>query len=373
MNVKQVNLGNKKEVEAFIHFPFELYRDHLLWVPPLLGGIRSALNPESHPSYQHTEAAFFTAQSGSEILARVGVAQNHRHNEYTKTRKAFFCFFEVTNDQQAANGVFERAVVWAKKRGLEMIIGPRGLIGSDGSGILVEGFEHPPALNVPYNYPYYDSLVTNFGFKKDTQHYSGFIDLTTYQFPERIFDMAEKIRTRGGFSIKSFHSTKELLAWAPRALEVHRTAFVNNHEYYPPTEGESQSIIDDLLSVADPRLIKLILHGEDVVGFILAYPNINEGIRKAKGGLWPFGWYHLLQAKKKSKWVDVNGLGILPEFRGMGSNALLYLELVKTIKELGYEHLEAVMVDENNFRSKSDNLTMGVTFYKTHRCYEMLI
>lgn len=195
--------------------------------------------------------------------------------------------------------------------------------------------------------------------------------MTTYQFPERIFEMAEKIRKRGGFSIKSFDSTKELLAWAPRALEVHRKAFVNNHEYYPPTEGESQSIIDDLLSVADPRLIKLILHGEDVVGFILAYPNINKGIRKAKGSLWPFGWYHILQAKKKSKWVDVNGLGILPEFRGMGSNALLYLELVRTIKELGYEHLEAVMVDENNYRSKSDNLTMGVNFYKTHRCYEM--
>jgi hypothetical protein len=146
MDVKQVNVGNKKEVEAFIHFPFDLYRDHPLWVPPLLGGIRSALNPGSHPSYQHTDAAFFTAQSGGEILARVGVAQNHRHNEYTKTNKAFFCFFEAADDQQAVNAVFERAVDWAKKRSLDLIIGPRGLIGSDASGILVEGFEHPPSL-----------------------------------------------------------------------------------------------------------------------------------------------------------------------------------------------------------------------------------
>lgn len=371
MEVRQLDIRNKKEVNAFIRFPFNLYKDHPLWVPPLLNGVRSSLDSDSHPSYRHSEAAFFTAQSEGQMLARVGVVQNHRHNEYTKTNKAFFCFFEATQDQQAVNGVFERAGDWAKARGLDMLIGPRGLIGSDASGILVEGFDHPPALNVPYNYPYYDELVTNFGFVKDTQHYSGFIDLTTYQFPERIFEMAEKIRKRGGFTIKSFSTTKELLAWAPRALEVHRKAFINNHEYYPPTEEESRSIVSDLLGVADPRLIKLILHGEDVVGFILAYPNINAGIRRAKGEVWPFGWFHLMRAKQQTKWVDVNGLGILPEFRGMGSNALLYLELVRTLKDLGYEHLEAVMVDEKNYRSKSDNLTMGVTFNKTHRCYEL--
>lgn len=371
MEIRQLNPQNKKEVDRFIRFPFDLYREDPLWVPPLLGGMRSALNPNAHPSYQHSEAAFFTAEADGGILARLGVVHNRRHNEYTRTKKAFFCFFEAADDAQAAAGVFDAAIGWAKKRGLELLIGPRGLIGSDASGVLVEGFEHPPAMNVPYNYPYYDKLVTGVGFKKDTQHYSGFIDLTTYRFPDRIFEMAEKIRRRGGFSIKSFETVKELLAWAPRALDIHQKTFMDNHEYYPPTEGESRSIVNDLLSVADPRLIKLILRGEQVVGFVLAYPDINAGIRKAGGELWPFGWAHLMRAKKTTKWVDVNGLGILPEYRGMGSNALLYFELVKTMQALGYEHLEAVMVDENNYRSKSDNLTMGVNFYKTHRCYEL--
>lgn len=370
MQIRQINVGRGRDVLAFIQFPFELYKDHPLWVPPLVAGMRSALDPGGHPAYEHTEAAFFVAESEGQVLARVMTVHNHRHNQHTGTKTAFFSFFEAADDEQAVASLFEAAFSWMRQQGLRHVIGPRGLIGSDSSGVLVEGFEHPPALNVPWNFPYYDHLIKRIGFEKDTQHYSGFIDLTQYQFPERIFEIVDKVKQRGEFTVKSFRNKRELLEWAPYTLEVHRKAFIHNHEYYPPTERESQSIINDLLLVADPRLIKLVLQAGEVVGFVLAYPNINEGIRRARGSMWPLGWVHILRAKRRTKWADVNGLGILPEKRGLGSNALLYAELLKSLREGGYEHLEAVMVDENNYRSKSDNLTMGVTFYKTHRCYK---
>ncbi len=371
MRVRQIDVNDVRDVRAFIRLPFTLYKNHPLWVPPLIGSMKAALDTQHHPAYQHTAAAFYVVEEEGQVLARAAAIHNQRHSAHTGQKTAFFGFFEAAEDQTAVNALFDTLRGWARQRGLTRLIGPRGLLGSDAGGVLVEGFEHPPALNVPYNYAYYDALLQGAGFIKDTQHYSGYIDLRNYQFPEKISRVVEKIQQHGTYRLKSFSSMQELLEWAPRALEVHRQAFVNNHEYFPPSESEAQQIISDLASVADPRLIKLVTHGEQVVGFILAYPNINAGIRQARGRLWPLGWYHLLRAKKQTRWLDVNGLGILPEERGMGSNTLLYAGLLESALALGYEHLEAVMVDENNYRSKADNLTMGVTFYKTHRCYQM--
>ena len=371
MQIREIDVNDKTDIRRFVYFPFELYRNHPLWSPPFVSGMFSALDPNGHPSRKHIDAAFFIAESDGQVIARVAAVHNHRHSEFTGKETAFFSFFEAYDDSRATQMLFEAAFAWMRARGLIKVIGPRGLVGSDAGGVLVDGFAHPPAMNVPWNYDYYDRLIKAAGFVKDTQHYSGYIDLTTYQFPERVLEMLEKLKKRSSLSVKSFTNKKELLTWAPRALNVHRRAFINNHEYYPPTEQESAMIIDDLMLVADPHLIKMAVQDDEVIGFILAYPDINNGIRRAKGRIWPFGWVHIYREKHRTRWVDVNGLGILPEKRGLGCNALLYMELLKSLKERGFEHLEAVMVDENNYRSKSDNLTMGVNFYKTHRCYTL--
>ena len=129
------------------------------------------------------------------------------------------------------------------------------------------------------------------------------------------------------------------------------------------------SIIGTLIDVADPRLIKLLLKDDQVIGFIFAYHDFSAGLQKAGGRLWPFGWYHLLRDRRRPEWVNVNGVGLHPDHQGLGGNTVLYAELRKSLSGLGFRHIEVVQVNETNFTSRSDMEAIGVRWYKRHRSY----
>ncbi len=275
----------------------------------------------------------------------------------------------MVEDLNVAFNLFQIAFDWAKSNGLTQIIGPRGLIGSDSGGILVEGFEHRPALGVPYNLPYYDDFITAAGFIKDTDHLSGYLR-GDHILPERIVKIADKIKKRRGYWIKRFQTKNEMRAWIPKVQAVHREAFEGTHTFYPPTDEEMNSIASTLISVADPALIKLIMKGETVIGFIFAYHDISPGIKKGKGRIWPFGWYHILKERNKNEWVNINGVGMLPAYQGLGGNAILYVEIDKSVKSFGFKHVDIVQVNETNFPSFHDMEAIGVQWYKRHRSYK---
>ena len=368
MRVRPIDLGLRRDVWQFVNFPFSLYRDCPLWVPPLVSEARNNLNRQKHPFYQHSSAQFYLAESQGQLVGRIAVMDNRRANNYRQTQTAFFGFFESVDDQAAALALFEAAFDWARQRGLKRIIGTRGLIGTDGGGVLVEGFEHRPALGIPYNFSYYDDLIQAAGFEKDTDHLSGYAR-GDHILPERIERIAERLRRRNNLWVKSFTSKGEMRQFIPRVTQVHRQAFAGTHTFYPPSEAEMSVIAETLISIADPRLIKLAMKGDDVIGFIFAYPDISAGIQKARGRLIPLGWYHLLHERKRTDWVNVNGVGLLPAYQGSGANTLLYAELAKSISALGFKHVDVVQVNETNFASRSDMEAIGVTWYKRHRSY----
>jgi hypothetical protein len=368
MKIHQINPNNRRDVRKFVRFPFELYKSTPQWVPPFVAEMEASLQGK-HPFFQHSEADFFIAEDGGKTLGRIAVMNNKRANEFRGTQTAFFGFLEMVDDVDVALGLFEASFKWARQRGLDQIIGPRGFIGSDSGGILVDGFEHRPALSVPYNLPYYDAHIKAAGFSKDTDHLSGYLPGSHF-IPERIKRIAEKIKIRRGYWIKSFKSKEEMRTWVPRVQAVHRQAFEDTHTFYPPTDAEMQSIAETLIAVADPSLIKLVMKGEDVIGFIFAYHDISAGLQKAKGRLWPVGWYHILKERKRNDWVNINGVGMLPRYQGMGGNAILYTELEKSIHAFGFKHMDIVQVNETNFESFNDMEAIGVQWYKRHRSYK---
>jgi hypothetical protein len=263
------------------------------------------------------------------------------------------------------------AVEWAKGRGLDTILGPRGVVGIDGS-VLVEGFEHRPALTIPYNYPYYDAFIKDSGFEKDADYLSGYTP-GDHKIPPRLYEIAARVKEKRGYWIKTFESRAEIREWIPRALEVHRQAMSGLHSYYPPTENETRAVINTLLTIVDPSLIKLVMKGEDIAGFIIAYHDVSAGLQKARGRLFPFGWFHILRDRRKTEWANVNGLGLLPQYRGLGANAMLYTELADTINAYHFKHVDIVQVNETNFNSRSDMETLGVEWYKRHRHYKLTL
>ena len=135
------------------------------------------------------------------------------------------------------------------------------------------------------------------------------------------------------------------------------------------TEAEMNVAADRLLSISDPRLIKLVMKDEDIVGFVFAFPDISAAIQKTKGRLWPLGWIHLLREFKRTNWINLNGLGLVAEHRGVGANAVLYTELAKSVYDFDFEHADVVQIEELNTKSLGEMAALGVEWYKRHRIY----
>jgi hypothetical protein len=367
IDIQCVDSNNLREIRKFVRFPFDLYRKTPQWVPPIIADLEGALRRE-HPFFQHSEADFFLANRDGAAVGCIAVMNNRRANAFRGEKTAFFGFFEAIDDPKVSAALFETAFEWAKAHDLNRIIGPRGLIGSDSSGILVDGFDHPPALNVPYNLPYYDRFIRQAGFEKDTDHLSGYLP-GNHTIPERIQRIAQKIRKRRGYEVKSFTNKEEMKAWVPKVQQAHRKAFENTYTFYPPTDAEMESIAGTLISIAHPSLVKLLLKDQEVIGFIFAYHDISAALRKSRGRIWPLGWMHILLERARRNWVNINGVGLLPEHQGLGGNTLLYTEIDRSIKALGFKHIDIVQVNEKNFTSFNDMEAIGVQWCKRHRSY----
>jgi len=315
---------------------------------------------------------FFVAETNDQIQGRIAAIDNQRYKTYTKENTGFFYFFEVMEDISVARQLLNTVFDWAQKRGLDKIIGPKGLAQGDGLGILVEGLEYKPAIGIPYNPGYYNDYLTDSGFVKDVDYVSGYLH-SDYEVPERITRIAERVKKNRGFWVKIFTSKDEMRGWIPKIREVYNRAFLDVPTFAPITTDEVQLIANRILSIADPKLIKLIMKGEELIGFLFAYHNISEGIQKAKGKIFPFGWFHLMRTFKQTNWVDINGIGLLPDHQGVGATAVLYSELEKSIRAFPFETADVVQIAETNIKSFNEMNNLGVHWHKRHRIYKKVL
>lgn len=368
MQIRKIDTERRRDVRAFVDFPFELYRNCPQWVPPLVSDMKLALNRTKYPFYRHSEADFFVVEEEDEILGRIAVHENRRYNAYHQAKVAFFYYFEVVEELDVARALIEAASDWARSRGLETLIGPRGLLRADGHGLLVEGFEHRPAMGIPYNYAYYGDFLEALGFEKEIDHLSAHLS-GDYDLPQRFYEIAERVKERRGFWVKSFTGKREMRRWVPEIQRINNDAFTDVWGYYPVGDAEIDALAERFIAVADPRLIKLVMKDEDVIGFVLGYPDVSAGIQRAGGRLWPFGWLHILLEFKRTKWVNFNGVGLLPKYQGTGANAVLYTELARSVFQFDFHDADLVQVAEDNVESLGEVKAIGAEWYKRHRIY----
>jgi GNAT superfamily N-acetyltransferase len=370
ISIQKVDTSDKKQVRRFVHFPFQVYEDHPLWVPPILMDVTTRLNPEKHPFYDHSDADFFLAIRDGELVGRLAVIENKPYNNYHDKKQAQFYYLESIEELNVAQVLFERAFEWARSRGLNQIVGPKGFGPLDGYGMLVDGFEHRPAMTMMnYNPPYYPEFMRELGFRKEVDFVSCYLGAEKFKLEERVHRIAERAAKRSGLEVKRFRNKRELVAWGPRIGKAYNQAFVENWEYYPLSEREIDFVIDEILTIANPQLFKIITHEEDVVGFLFGFPDVSAAIQRSKGRLLPFGILDMLIELKRTKWIALNGAGVLPEFQGRGGNALLYSEMEKTMHEFGFHHADLTQVAESAVQMRRDLENVGGVAYKNHRVF----
>ncbi len=373
VRIISVDLRRGNLVRQFLRLPFRVYCDVPQWVPPLETDARRMLD-RRHPFYRHSEAAFFLAcADDGAAVGRIAVLDHRLYNEFNRSRTAFFYLFECLPDEAAAAALFEAACGWARQRGLTEIIGPKGFTALDGLGLLTQGFEHRPALGIPYNPPYYVDMVQAAGFAPIRDIVSGYLDAQNLaqgqaRF-ERIHQLAERVQQRRGLRVGRFERRRDLRALVPHLRDLYNGSLQGTSGNAPLTDDEARVMAEQILWFADPRLIKIVFKDDQPVGFLFAYPDISAALQRTGGRLWPWGWVDILGELRRTRWVNINGAGIIEAYRGLGGTAILFSEMYKSIVEGQFEHADLVQIGVENEAMQHELRDLGIDFYKMHRLY----
>jgi hypothetical protein len=373
MRILEIGHTDSYRQGQFLDMPQKIYKDIPQWVPPFSGDLQVIFDQDRNPFYRHSQAVFLLAiAADGTAIGRLAVLNNQHYNHFNHEQTAFFWFFECIKNVEAARGLFAAGCNWARDQGLDKIVGPRGFSPLDGLGMLVKGFEHRPAFGMPYNPAYYPELVEAAGFSAQGDIVSGYLSATT-EFPERIHRISQMVQQRRGLSIARYKSRKDLRQLVGKLKDLYNGMIEGTEGNFPLTDEEVQTLADQLLRFANPKLIKVVMKGDIPVGYLFAYPDISAALQRTQGRLFPFGWIDLLRELHRTKWVNINGMGILQDYQGLGGTAILFSEMQKSIVEGKFMHAELVQIGMENDRMQRELKTLGTDFFKIHRLYEKRI
>ena len=353
----------------FVDFPHRLYKGCAQWVPQFRHDMRVILD-RKHPFFERGQARFFIAVRGGRPVGTIGAIDNAAYNEYHRSRIGHFHFFDCVDDREVSHALCAAAFEWLRERGMQKVVGPYGF-GFMGMGALVDGFDHRAVMTMmAYNHPWYGPALEAEGFVKLRDQMSMYIDAQKFRLPEKVRRVAEIAMKRGSFEVPEFRSKKDLVKRAPEIGKVYNESFESHgDEFYPLSDNEIRQITSDLVTVADPSLIKLLVSRGEVAGFLFGFPDLSAALQRSRGRITPWGIIDLLLEYRRTRWLIVNGAGILPRYQRLGGNALLYSMLEKIATKKRFLHVDAVQIAETTDMMLADISTLGGKVYKVHRLY----
>jgi GNAT superfamily N-acetyltransferase len=369
MTIEVTPVAGKRELERFIAFPYELHRRDPFWVGPLRMDIRTLLSEKENPFWEHAAAQHFLARVGGRIVGRISAVENRLHNEVHRDKVGFFGFFESIDDPAVANRLFDAAGAWLKARGLDTMRGPASPSFNDEVGMLVEGFDMPPVIMMPYNPRYYLKLVDGAGFQKAK-------DLLAFKnvqrdYPERLKRGVALLEKRYGITTRTLDMKKfdEELGIVKR---LYNKAWERNWGFVPMTEKELNHLAKQLKPIVVPDMVIFAECKGEPIGLAVGVPDLNVALKKNPSGkLFP-GILKVLWTAKFGT-IDLARiliLGTVPEWRGKGVDAFMYKRIWENGNRHGYFYAEGGWVLEDNPAIKNGLEGIGFNVYKTYRVYD---
>lgn len=363
---------DQSEKRAFIKTQWLFYKNNPNWVPPLLLDRSKLLDTKKNPFYKHSAIQLFLAERDGQVVGRIAGITNVNHNAEHNDSIGFFGFFESVDDQEVATALLSAAEDWVREQGMTEIRGPVNPSMNDESGLLVEGFDGPPAILMTYNPPYYGALIEGAGYAKSQDLYAYLLRNENYASDKmkRMYDIIVK---RNGLTFRSIDfKTKAGFKRDVETLKfIYNEAWEKNWGFVKFTDEEFDFLAADLKQIADPNLVFVVECKGRIAGFCLALPDVNQALIYNKNGRLIPGIWHLLTKSKKIDLCRIIVLGVLPEFRGLGIDAAMYMEIGERAKKRGILKGEASWILESNeMMNKALTLTMHGERYRTYRVYD---
>jgi GNAT superfamily N-acetyltransferase len=373
------SVQTEADQHAFMRLPWRVYDGDPYWVPPFFSEMMALMDEEHHPFYEHAEVAFFLARRGEEVVGRIAAFTNHRHNEFQGENIGFFGFFEVLDDPEAAQALLDRAETWVRDRGHEAIRGPAQFSTNEECGLLVDGFGDLPRIFMTYNPPRYIDLIENAGFEKAMDLWAWAVRTDIFEsgkkFPKKLVRVVKKVEKRGKINIRTMRMG-DFDAELEMVKQLYNTCWAKNWGFVPLTDAEIDKLGKELRPLLDPDLVLVAEIDGQPVGFSLTLWDLNQPLHAAyphpdEPELWTkikFAWQW--KVRSRTNWVRVFTLGVLPEHRGRGIDALFYYYTAVEALRKGIEFAEMSWILENNDMMNRGIELMGAEVYKTYRFYE---
>jgi hypothetical protein len=338
IKVKQVL--NSSDLELFIKFPMELYKGNPYYVPPLINEEKSIWMKEENPALQYSEAAQFLAYKGENIVGRIAVMINHKEEKELGIRKVRFGWLDFINDIEVSKSLINTAIEYAKSKGISKIEGPMGFTNLDKAGMLTKGFDKLATMIGIYNFDYYPKHMEQLGLVKEKEWVEFEIN-----FPDTLPDKVEKfsrlIAEKYELELVKFKAKKDILPLVDSMFKLLDDTYKNLSTYTPITEEQIKHYKEKYFKFIDKDYIVCIKDKSgSLISFAITMPSYSKALQKAKGKLFPFGWWHLLNAGKKNDRANFYLIGIHPQYQKRGVTAIIFKEIYETFKKKGVKFLE---------------------------------
>jgi GNAT superfamily N-acetyltransferase len=371
INVLPVRTSQQRR--TFLTFPWRIYPDDPLWVPPLLPEHAKRIDPERGAFFRRGgEAEFFIARRDGEPVGTICAGEDTFTNKQRGRRECVFGFFESVPDYDVAEALLGRAVEWARKRDLNALFGPFNLNYEDRYGVLVEGRDQPPALLCGHTPPYYQDFVERFGFQPargDNLAYA--IGLEETPALRRLSRLAERVRERQEITIRQV----DLAQWEEEVDCIHRllnAALAHLPDHIGWHREAVEAMLAPFRSIADPELILFSEVDAKTVGWLPGIANLNETFIHVNGLRYPWDyvrlWWHM---RRQPECLTLKSVLVLPEYWGTGVSVLLFDEMTKRARAKGYKWVDLSLTSEDNPNTPVLAERMGAQIYKRYRVYRL--
>jgi len=330
--------NSKQLLKDFVKFPFELYKNHPFWVPPLIADEMETFDKEKNPAFQSAEAYFYLAYKNNKIVGRIAAIINWNEVKEQQKSKVRFGWWETIDDVEVTKALLEKVYELGRKNNLEHVEGPMGFSNLDKVGVMTEGFEEMGSMITWYNYPYYASHLEKLGYVKEKEYLENKFPFENVK-PEFFFKAQELIKKRYQLRPINFTKTKDIMPYVDKMFDLFNKSYASLSSFVAITDIQKEYFKKKYISFINPEYIKFVLDKDDqIVAFSIVMPSFSEALRKANGKLFPFGFYHLLQARKNSKDVLFYLIGVDPEYQSKGVTAIIFNEYYNTFTEKGIKN-----------------------------------
>ncbi len=336
ITIKEIT--TKKEMKQFVKFPFSLYKNNKYWVPPIIKDEVDSFDKNKNPVFEHANAQFFIALKNNVIVGRVVAIINTYEIEQQNIKKMRFGWFDVIDDIEVTKALLEKVKEIGRANNLEYIEGPVGFNNLDKTGVLVDGFDHIGTMITWYNHPYYSKHLEQLGFIKEKEYLENKflfknVDAKKYK---RISNLIQK---RYELTPLDFTSTKKIMPYVDEMFELFSKSYSKLSTFVPISDVQIQHFKKKYISFINPEYIKFVVNKENkLVAFAIVMPSFSEALQKANGKLFPFGLFHLLNARKNSKDVTFYLIGVDPEYQNKGVPAIIFDQYTDTFTPKGIEN-----------------------------------